>query len=520
MKKKIINLITGLLLLSLFSCSNLFTELKKIESKINENFITVGIKLPGNSTGRSTMFYTEDETSYYVVSLLKENDVIDSVKGLPGQTVNVKTETEGEYTFSVIAYKEDGTVIASGKKIVKLSFENPEPKVEIEIIPAEKEDEPEVIEPEVVIKWGQTVIPESNEMLSIYFIDEEKTGIKKSLITKITYQAKEYNGRYLKKWDCGTENKAAYTGYLVVNSDSRKEVLISGNGNKIVFNANCSELFVEMLDAKYAYYTESSELRTIIFDGIDTSRVTSMVCMFDGCNNLEEIDLSEFDTSNVTNMGGMFTNCSSLTQLDLSSFNTSKVTNMVCMFDNCSSLTQLDLSNFDTSNVRDMTKMFANCSSLTQLDLSNFNTSNVIHTGKMFLCCSNLTKIDLSSFDTSKVINMVLMFGVCSSLKTIDLSSFDTSNVYTMNELFSGCNNLIQLDLSNFDTSTVADMEKMFYLCSNLKHIYVSDKFSTKNVSNSNSMFSKCKNLPGFDSNKTDISAACIGNGGYFEYIE
>ena len=67
---------------------------------------------------------------------------------------------------------------------------------------------------------------------------------------------------------------------------------------------------------------------------------------------LSDIDLSGFDTSKVTNMGLMFEGCSSLTTLDLSGFDTSNVTgSMGSMFEGCSRLTTLDLSGFDTSNV-------------------------------------------------------------------------------------------------------------------------------------------------------------------------
>ena len=34
--------------------------------------------------------------------------------------------------------------------------------------------------------------------------------------------------------------------------------------------------------------------------------------MFDGCNSLEKIDLSNFNTQNVTNMKSMFYRCNSL----------------------------------------------------------------------------------------------------------------------------------------------------------------------------------------------------------------
>ena len=39
--------------------------------------------------------------------------------------------------------------------------------------------------------------------------------------------------------------------------------------------------------------------------------------MFDGCESLQKLDVSNFDTSNVTDMYGMFYNCSSLQELDV-----------------------------------------------------------------------------------------------------------------------------------------------------------------------------------------------------------
>ena len=158
-----------------------------------------------------------------------------------------------------------------------------------------------------------------------------------------------------------------------------------------------------------------------IIEGIknlNTSNVTDMSGMFEGCSSLTSLDLSNFDTSNVTDMGGMFYGCSSLTSIDLSNFDTSKVTNMVYIFYDCSSLTSLDLSNFDTSNVTNMAYMFCDCYSLTSLDLSNFDTSNVTNMAYMFIVCSSLTSIDLSNFDTSNVTNMqyIPQFGIRNSL--------------------------------------------------------------------------------------------------------
>ena len=85
--------------------------------------------------------------------------------------------------------------------------------------------------------------------------------------------------------------------------------------------------------------------------------------MFSYCT-FETIDISSFDTSNVTKMFSMFNGCTSLKNLDLSRFNTSNVTDMHSMFNQCTSLTSLDLRNFDTRNVTVMTCMFQDSKNL------------------------------------------------------------------------------------------------------------------------------------------------------------
>lgn len=56
-------------------------------------------------------------------------------------------------------------------------------------------------------------------------------------------------------------------------------------------------------------------------EGLDTSNVTNMNCMFQDCSNAAfYLDVSGLDTSNVTSMSRMFQNCSgaAFTTLDVS----------------------------------------------------------------------------------------------------------------------------------------------------------------------------------------------------------
>lgn len=187
--------------------------------------------------------------------------------------------------------------------------------------------------------------------------------------------------------------------------------------------------------------------------------------------NCTSIDVVNLDTSKATTMAAMFYNCKSLAALDVTNFDTSKVTTMSAMFYNCSSLPSINVINFDTSKVTSMLRMFGSCKALINLDLSNFNTANVTNMQSMFIDCSALTALDLSNWNTSKVTATSTMFSGCKSLSVLDLSSFNTSKVSMMNS--------------------------MFELCSSLTTIYVNENWSTKAVTNSSRMFTRCTKIKG-----------------------
>ena len=258
-------------------------------------------------------------------------------------------------------------------------------------------------------------------------------------------------------------------------------------------------------------------------ENLNTTKVTDMSYMFNGCQNLSSLDLSYFNTTNVTNMTHMFEGCKALTSLDLTNFNTEKVTDMACMFFNCQNLSSLDLSYFNTTNVTNMYTMFEGCKALTSLDLTNFNTAKVTNMSYMFYGCSALTSLNLSKFDTQKVKDMRSMFYNCNSLTLLDVSNFNTQKVENMHGMFYNCKSLITLDLSEFDTQNVTNMSNMFQNSSALTTIYISDKFVTTKVSSGSEMFTGCTNLKGFidyinNTDKTDKTYANYTTG-YFSKL-
>ena len=113
----------------------------------------------------------------------------------------------------------------------------------------------------------------------------------------------------------------------------------------------------------YDVYKSGTSLDSLLYKstnvvellGVNTTGITNMKQMFDGCTSLTSVPL--FDTSNASDTGGMFSKCSSL--IDVPLFDTSNVTDMSYMFSLCNSITIVPL--FNTSKVTNMSGMFAHC---------------------------------------------------------------------------------------------------------------------------------------------------------------
>lgn len=236
---------------------------------------------------------------------------------------------------------------------------------------------------------------------------------------------------------------------------------------------DCSQLEVDML-TNTRHMFAGSGLTYFSFKDFNTSGVTNMSGMFEKCENLKMIDLSDICSRNNTNFSYMFCGCKSLTSIDMSHLNTTKATTMEGMFMDCTGLISLDLSSFDTTFVESMYIMFLRCSSLKEINFGSFNTARLKNLGGMFNGCSSLEELDLRTFTTSAVESMSMMFKDCTSLKYVDLSSFDTSRVDSMWSMFEECDSLVNLDLSNFTCETLRMAQTMFWACDNLESVNLS----------------------------------------------
>ena len=176
-------------------------------------------------------------------------------------------------------------------------------------------------------------------------------------------------------------------GIVEINEEIESKIKIL-NGNKkedLIFKKqfnstglNTVDFIIEGKLTNMSYmFNSCSSLKKVEFISVDTSQVTNLKAMFQLCDELEYIDLSNFETSNVTNMMCVFSYCPKLRRIiGYNNFNTIKVNNMYGMFNGCWELEDLDVSNYNTANVTDMSWMFGKCRKLKEIKGIN-NLNNV-----------------------------------------------------------------------------------------------------------------------------------------------
>ena len=195
------------------------------------------------------------------------------------------------------------------------------------------------------------------------------------------------------------------------------------------------------------------------------------------------IEIIDANTTEVTDMSHMFDGCRALTEIKgLDKWNTSSVTDMSCMFAGCEKLTEIKgLDNWDTRGVKDMSGMFNGCKELKEIKFgNNWNTNHVTGMSWMFYNCFSLTEIvGLDKWDTSNVTIMMYMFYACSSLKQLtEISNWDTKNVTDMSGMFNKCKELTEIEgLENWKTDNVKNWYGMFDGCTKLNKENIPDKF-------------------------------------------
>ena len=124
------------------------------------------------------------------------------------------------------------------------------------------------------------------------------------------------------------------------------------------------------------YYTNSEGIIREANELKEMNKINTLMLIdnkevdYEKCKKFEKIGTYEIKIKlniNLINAYCMFLGCKNIIDINLSSFDTKKTKNMASMFDGCNNLTNLDLSNFDTKNVANMNAMFYGCYNLANI---------------------------------------------------------------------------------------------------------------------------------------------------------
>ena len=175
--------------------------------------------------------------------------------------------------------------------------------------------------------------------------------------------------------------------------------------------------------------------------------IEDMSYAFNRCKNLKTIDLGNIKIDNVKDMCGLFNGCEILTIIPsvITSSKTPNVEDISIMFQGCSNLESIDVSNFTTPRVKDMNGIFSGCKKLKKkVNMKYWSTENVKEMIGMFNNCENLPEVTLpAKMNLGNVQNASGMFYGCEKLKTLggdDYLKFTNKNVKVEN-IFDKCQN-------------------------------------------------------------------------------
>ena len=285
----------------------------------------------------------------------------------------------------------------------------------------------------------------------------------------------------LKKLNIDNWNLSNIEDYLYLTNNFNLSVeKISAYNLKLPKNSesafsNCSTLKTiegtetwDMSKVENASYMFSNDvnLESINFDGLDITNVTDMSKIFDKCNNLKNIKLSNLDFSGFDNAYlSQNLSISNLPSLEILDFSNSKFyNNLEYTFSlyETPNIKELILENVDTTNVTNMKNAFFLVKYIKKLDISDFDTENVTDFTGMFSNCLNLEEINLGNIDTSNVVNMTEMFKYNYKLKEIDVSNFDTSSLKKADYMFYGNYELETINASNLIKSDIESFQYLF----------------------------------------------------------
>lgn len=266
--------------------------------------------------------------------------------------------------------------------------------------------------------------PDFNEFLKQLVVAKQHGNAKDTVITKISFLTNDQTVGTVKVSD-------VYSEYPVYASLVGTEVRITTPASSLKTGNGPAFMFYAL-----------SKLKTIEhLDVIDVSEGEDFSSMFNGCLELEAIDVSNFKTGNSLTFDAMFQDCMKAKTIDVSNFNTGKAISLDAIFKNCESVTELDVKDFDVSNCIIMNSVFEGCHTIKNIDISKWKPEKLIESKMMFKGCQSIEVLHIECLDFTKwtsVANQSAMFNNMPELREVFLGGncYNSKSSYRPTDLF------------------------------------------------------------------------------------
>ena len=294
---------------------------------------------------------------------------------------------------------------------------------------------------------------------------------------------------------------------------------VFSNGNKYL---NTIELLrFTGNDIAFSFYHYGKHLKTITMTDYIANNINSVESLFNGCLDLEEVDLPKFTGNDVSNINNMFLNSNNIESIKLPLFTGNNITTCISAFalrTNTNTYSYLELTalgSFITkcctlnnsclynpqSMVFEPSKLysvFCKCSDMrtdiiTPTLWNNFKTDLDSCTSATYTSSSSdiINTLDLNNNPTTNPLQL------SSSLKNIIFSN-QIDFLQNTNNLFYNQIHLKTINMSNYIGADNRDISNMFANCSSLTSVNLSSFVGSK-VSNADNLFLNCSSLTTID---------------------
>ena len=178
-------------------------------------------------------------------------------------------------------------------------------------------------------------------------------------------------------------NKSSKFNKIKVESKDQLEAIIQKRYNNNNAFIDLTDIDISKLDNLSSIFC-GLKLEVVDISGWDTSNVTAMAYMFSRCKNLKNIiGIENLDVLKLKRANFMFDSCENLVELDLTNWNPISLENAWSMFYRCPNLKIIkNIENWQLPNINDVSYMFYNCAKL-DVDLSNWDLSNLKNSLKL-----------------------------------------------------------------------------------------------------------------------------------------